>query len=169
MPDSAICVLIEEPGSWPASASALEETVRRAASAALEAAAPPGTETGAVCVRLTGAGPVRLLNRRWRGKDAATNVLSFPAARGAPAPPGELPPLGDLALAGPVVASEAQAADVPLTEHLAGLVVHGILHLLGYDHSDPAEAARMEEAERRIMARLGLPDPYAGEEETETS
>lgn len=97
------------------------------------------------------------LNRHYRGKDCATNVLSFPAEL----PAGvELPILGDLVLCAPVVAREAAEQGKPLQHHYAHLTVHGILHLLGFDHEDPREAEAMEHLEREILAGLGIEDPY---------
>lgn len=100
----------------------------------------------------------RALNRQYRGKDYATNVLSFPAEL----PPGvKLPLLGDLVICAPVVALEAIGQDKPLPHHYAHLVVHGCLHLLGLDHENDADAELMEARERRVLAGLGIPDPYA--------
>lgn len=100
----------------------------------------------------------RALNRQYRGKDYATNVLSFPAEL----PPGvKLPLLGDLVICAPVVALEAIGQDKPLPHHYAHLVVHGCLHLLGLDHENDADAELMEARERRVLASLGIPDPYA--------
>jgi probable rRNA maturation factor len=109
-------------------------------------------------VLLTDDASVQALNRDFRGKDAPTNVLSFPAAETA------LPYLGDIALAYGVCARESLAQGKPLEDHLAHLTVHGVLHLLGYDHQAHAEAEAMEEMERAILERLGVPDPYARDE-----
>ena len=109
-------------------------------------------------LRLVDADEGQALNRDYRGKDYATNVLSFPAEL----PPGlKLPLLGDLVLCAPVVAREAAEQGKPLAAHYAHLTVHGVLHLLGYDHMAEAEAERMEAEERRILAGLGIADPYA--------
>jgi probable rRNA maturation factor len=96
---------------------------------------------------------VRSLNERHRGKDAPTNVLAFPAA-------GRRCGEGDIALAFGVCDREAQAQGKPLGDHMAHLVVHGVLHLLGYDHAEPGEAERMEAIEREVLAALGIGDPY---------
>jgi probable rRNA maturation factor len=165
MPGFFISIDVTEPDSWPAPAGRLEEIVREAALAALELAGPPEPGAWEVSVTLTSSEAVRALNARWRGKDAPTNVLSFPAARDMPAPPGVARTLGDLVMAGPVVRAEAEAAGVSWEEHLAGLIVHGILHLLGHDHQNPRERREMEDMERRVMARLGFADPYAGYED----
>lgn len=97
------------------------------------------------------------LNHHYRGKDCATNVLSFPAEL----PKGvKLPVLGDIVLCAPVVAREARAQGKPLHAHYAHLTVHGVLHLLGLDHENPQEAEAMEQLEREILASIGLADPY---------
>jgi probable rRNA maturation factor len=97
------------------------------------------------------------LNRHYRGKDYATNVLSFPAEL----PEGvTLPVLGDIVLCAPVVAKEADEQGKPLAAHYAHLTVHGVLHLLGIDHEDPREAEIMEQLEREILSGIGIPDPY---------
>jgi probable rRNA maturation factor len=113
---------------------------------------------GEVCIALVDASEGRALNRQYRDKDYATNVLSFPA---------ELPRgvrsnlLGDLVLCAPVVADEALAQHKSRTDHYAHLCVHGTLHLLGYDHLDADAAEAMEALEIRILAKLGISDPYA--------
>ncbi len=97
------------------------------------------------------------LNREWRGKDYATNVLSFPA---------EVPPLdgvrvlGDVVLCAPVIVREAVEQGKSLEAHWAHLVIHGVLHLLGFDHTDGAGAARMETRETQLLTGLGFPNPY---------
>ena len=110
-----------------------------------------------LAIRLVDAKEGRALNRHYRGKDYATNVLSFPVEL----PPGvTLPLLGDLVICAPVVAREALEQGKPLAAHYAHLTVHGVLHLLGLDHEDEREAEAMEQLERDILAGLGLPDPY---------
>lgn len=97
------------------------------------------------------------LNRHYRGIDHATNVLSFPAEL----PPGVvLPILGDIVLCAPVVAREAREQGKPLRHHYAHLTVHGVLHLLGFEHEEEREAEAMELLERQILASLGIDDPY---------
>jgi probable rRNA maturation factor len=115
---------------------------------------------------LTDDASIRVLNAEWRGKDKPTNVLSFPAF---PVKPGDaIPPmLGDIVIARETVVAEALAEAKPFENHLSHLVVHGFLHLLGYDHEDDDEAEEMEAAERRILARLAIPDPYAVSDQTE--
>ncbi|MGV8921999.1 MAG: rRNA maturation RNase YbeY [Thermomonas sp.] len=116
-----------------------------------------------LAVRLVGNKEARALNRHYRGKDYATNVLSFPAdiADGVKMPKGvKMPLLGDLVLCAPVVAREAKEQKKSLAAHYAHLTVHGTLHLLGWDHEDSREAECMEQLEREILANMGLPDPY---------
>ncbi|ATS21620.1 heat-shock protein [Xanthomonas phaseoli pv. phaseoli] len=104
------------------------------------------------------------LNHHYRGKDYATNVLSFPAELPEGLPMGiKMPLLGDLVICAPVVAREAAEQGKLLAAHYAHLTVHGTLHLLGWDHEDDKEAEAMEQLEREILADLGIDDPYAGE------
>lgn len=151
---------------WVAALPEAEALARDAAEAAL-AAAVPGIGPAGIAVVLADDALVRSLNRDWRGKDAATNVLSFPAAEivaGArpPAPPDGMPlELGDVVLARETCVAEATAQRKPLAHHVNHLIVHGVLHLLGYDHAADDEAARMEGLETRVLASLGVPDPYA--------
>jgi probable rRNA maturation factor len=111
-------------------------------------------------IRVVGAPESRRLNRDWRGKDKPTNVLSFPAQdesfQGMEAPV----PLGDLAICAPVVAREAREQGKLVRAHWAHMVVHGVLHLVGYDHENDADADRMEGEEIHILARLGFDNPY---------
>ena len=112
----------------------------------------------ALAIRLVDIDEGRALNRDYRGKDYATNVLSFPAEL----PPGvALPLIGDLAICAPVVQREAAEQGKAARDHWAHLAVHGTLHLLGYDHLEDAEAVTMEALETRILAGLGIADPYA--------
>jgi probable rRNA maturation factor len=142
-------------------AAALAGGAARAAfrAAAEEAGLPPAAQV-VIGVTLTDDAEQRRLNRIWRGKDAPTNVLAFPAA-GPEAPPAGAPLLlGDVVLALETVAGEATSQQKPLGDHLRHLVVHGVLHLLGRDHEDAAEAVAMERLETAILAELGVPDPY---------
>jgi probable rRNA maturation factor len=108
---------------------------------------------------------LRALNRKWRGIDTPTNVLSFPALEtGQRVPPGLPRLMGDVVLAFETVAAEAAAQAKPLAHHLGHLVVHGVLHLLGWDHTRADEAERMEALETEALARLGVPDPYQARE-----
>jgi len=116
-------------------------------------------------IRIVGAAESRVLNRTWRGKDKPTNVLSFPADTSVPMPTDarsqEQLPLGDLAICAPVVAREAKEQGKELKAHWAHMVVHGVLHLLGYDHEDDRDANVMESREVKILARFGYANPYA--------
>ncbi len=112
---------------------------------------------GGLGLRLVGAAEGRRLNARYRGKDYATNVLSFRCDL--PQPEGR-PWLGDIVICAPVVAREAGVQGKRLTAHWAHMVIHGVLHLLGHDHLRPREAARMEALERRILAEFNISDPY---------
>lgn len=108
---------------------------------------------GQITLRFVGEEEGRALNSNYRGKHYATNVLSFPYA-----PPPEL--AGDLVVCLPVVIKEAEAQGKPAEAHFAHLVVHGMLHLQGFDHETEADATLMEAREREILSKLGYPDPY---------
>ena len=110
-----------------------------------------------LAIRIVDTEEARALNNDYRGKDYATNVLSFPAER---PPELKLPLLGDLAICAPVVLREAREQRKPPKDHWAHLTVHGVLHLLGYDHIVEGEAEAMEALETRILAGLGIADPY---------
>lgn len=126
--------------------------------AAAQAALAAAQREGAVVVLLTDDTGVQDLNSRFRGKDSATNVLSFPA------PPNPEDHLGDVALAHGVCVREAAEQGKTLAHHLQHLVAHGVLHLVGYDHETDDEAEDMEGLERVVMAGLGAPDPYGAEQ-----
>jgi probable rRNA maturation factor len=132
--------------------SIVRRAVTRAAAATLSTS---GTELAIV---LTDDSAIRLLNRDWRGVDAPTNVLSFPAKNAAGKELGEH--LGDIVLAFETIAREARGERKPFAHHVAHLAVHGFLHLVGYDHQGDADAAKMEQAEREILHELAIPDPY---------
>ena len=123
------------------------------------------TADSELTIRLVDAEEGQELNRTYRHKDYATNVLSFPAE----VPDGllDIPLLGDLVICVPVVEREAREQNKALEAHWAHLVIHGCLHLLGYDHIDDEEAEEMEGLERQLLAELGYPDPYRDDEETE--
>ncbi len=142
--------------AWPAAVPGLRAAVRRAARAALKAAPVAGPVE--LAVTLTDDAAMRDLNRTWRKKDKPTNVLSFPLAEGAM--PGEPNHLGDVVLARQTVEAEAAAQGKPVGDHLAHLVVHGVLHLLGFDHESAREARAMEGREVAVLAGLGIADPY---------
>jgi probable rRNA maturation factor len=130
----------------------IEKTVRHA----IAAAAAVATRAGELAVVLTDDSTIRGLNRDWRGIDAATNVLSFPTG----AAGGKPPLLGDIVLAYETVAREARDEGKPFAHHVAHLVVHGFLHLVGYDHEHGEDAEIMEQTERNILQRMAIPDPY---------
>jgi probable rRNA maturation factor len=140
----------------------------RAAARAALAAAPAGWAANAAAAELSivlgDDALLRRLNRQWRGKDKPTNVLSFPArdaaTHGTASPAGMPLPLGDVILAFDTVAGEAAVQGKTLAGHLAHLVVHGVLHLLGFDHEEAAAAARMETLETQVLAGIGVADPY---------
>jgi len=144
---------------WPPE-DALHELARRATDAViaqLSLEIPDGCE---LSLLFTDDAGISRLNGQWRGKDKPTNVLSFPAfpiRRGNALPPM----LGDIVLARETVEGEAIAESKPLANHLNHLVIHGFLHLIGYDHETDAEAEEMEEVERQVLAALAIPDPYA--------
>jgi probable rRNA maturation factor len=125
---------------------------------ALAAAAASEKVGGSVSLLLGDDASVAALNRRFRGKDGPTNVLSFPPAAAVEGAKGFL---GDIALAAETVVMEAEFQGKQFENHAAHLVVHGFLHLLGYDHAHPADAEAMEARERAILASLGIEDPYA--------
>jgi len=129
-------------------------TLRRWAAAACEGV--PAELT----IRVAGLTESRQANRRWRGRDAPTNVLSFPAAAADSPWSGPAPGLGDVLVCAPVVAREARDQHKALAAHWAHMVVHGVLHLLGHDHQEEPEAAAMEAREVEILASLGYSDPY---------
>jgi probable rRNA maturation factor len=114
-----------------------------------------GARAGEMGIRVVGSRESRLLNGRWRGRHRPTNVLSFPAA-----PDLRGRQLGDLVVCAPVIAREAREQGKALPAHWAHMIVHGTLHLLGFDHERAADARRMEGRERALLARLGIADPY---------
>jgi probable rRNA maturation factor len=132
---------------------------RRAVHAAVAHSRHPGLADSEVSLLFTSDEEVRALNAAWRGKDKATNVLSFPMAEEGDLASAQL--LGDIALAHGVCAREAADKDVSVETHAAHLVVHGTLHLLGYDHeTSDADAEKMEQVERLALASIGIADPY---------
>ena len=131
----------------------VKPAARRAIVKAADVLSTPSSELAIV---LTDDSTIRLLNRDWRGIDAPTNVLSFPANRAGGAPPF----IGDIVLAYETITREARAEHKPFAHHTAHLAVHGFLHLLGYDHVRKKDAEEMEQLERDILRRLRIPDPY---------
>ena len=143
--NSDICIAVLDP-RWRRSLARTEAVVRQAAVAALESFAG-----GPIAIALGDDALLRQLNRDFRGKDKPTNVLSFAASQGA----------GDVALAYETCRREARRQRKSFAGHVRHLVVHGTLHLRGFDHETAADAFAMEARERRVLRRLGLPDPYA--------
>jgi len=161
-------VSIDSDGEWDSS-SPWDTLARSAAEAAIAESAFPqlskSSRTVELSVRLTGDEEVRALNAQWRGKDKPTNVLSFPMAKAddlTKASDGPELLLGDVVLAKGVCAAEAQEKHVALEDHAAHLIIHGTLHLLGYDHMDDGAASDMEAREIRALARIGIANPYEG-------
>jgi probable rRNA maturation factor len=133
----------------------------RAARAAFTAASPARQEPCEATIVLTDNAEMRALNRAWRGKDSATNVLSFPAGDSPGAIAGQPRPLGDVVLAAETVLAEAGDRDIPAADHASHLVVHGMLHLLDFDHERDEDAEAMEALEIKVLSALGIADPYA--------
>ena len=164
--DRRITIDIAEPcAEWRKTVRGCRAICQAAGKAALAAAAPgllPGPAGIEFSIVLGDDAMLRRLNAKWRGKDAPTNVLSFPAQEGVIAmPQASAPlPLGDVVLAFGTVAEEAAAQGKALADHLAHLVVHGVLHLLGFDHQTAAAAGRMEGLETVVLGGLGVADPY---------
>ena len=163
-PRTSLDVIVEHAG-WEKAIAEPVPLLRRAAKAALAVARRDRRGTKArsvgIAVALIDDRAMRKLNRAYRGKDKPTNVLSFPAseteARGRP---GKRQALGDIAIALGTLRREAEAQGKTLADHLAHLMVHAVLHLLGYDHESKTEAEHMESLERRALAGLGIADPY---------
>ena len=149
-PSATVDVLINAK-AWKTAAPTIKKIVERAVAAAL-AAERIKTPVELSVVLATDAA-VQKLNKAYRGKDKPTNVLSFPA--------GDPSLLGDVVLAYGTVARDARAEEKLCQNHVSHLVVHGVLHLLGYDHERMPEAEKMETRETKILAGLGIPDPYA--------
>ncbi len=166
---TGLAVELDRTADWHSTAD--WEAIAGQAVAAAFAVSSHGGLAQAVCalsvsIRLAGDDEVRALNRQWRGKDKPTNVLSFPMLTVdeldilANTDDGELL-LGDLILAHGVCEAEARERQIPLSQHVSHLIVHGTLHLLGYDHIDDAQAEHMEALEVKALASLGLPNPYS--------
>lgn len=162
-----IDLVVEEEG-WLTALPDLPALAETAARAALDAAGL-SPEDHEIALLACDDARVADLNAEFRGKPSPTNVLSWPAHDLAPLSPGARPPLpplagplGDVAIALETCRREAETAGLPLKDHVLHLILHGCLHLLGFDHETEADAALMEDMERRLLARLGIADPYAG-------
>lgn len=171
-PADNLDILIDAPG-WTVALADVERLCETAVIAAL-AVGPTDLRDAEVSVLLTDDATMRRLNRTYRGHDAPTNVLSFEGSRECTVSRGaqvakmrtQPPFLGDIALGLDVTASEAGAAGKPIADHFRHLIIHGVLHLLGYDHQNDADAEVMERLEARVLDTLGVPDPYPGVSET---
>jgi probable rRNA maturation factor len=156
----AVDIVVASP-LW-ATQRSIKRLLRRAIG---EAASVTSTAVGELAIVLTDDSAIRTLNRDWRSRDAATNVLSFPTpetdhAHGTPRL------LGDIVIAYETTDREARAENKPFAHHAAHLAVHGFLHLAGYDHAEDIEAAAMENLETAILARLDVPNPYVARSAT---
>ncbi|GAB5501887.1 rRNA maturation RNase YbeY [Pyruvatibacter sp.] len=155
--------ILRENGDWD-TLDDVEKLIRTAVRAALQPSAGNAVDQVIeVSILLENDAALQALNKQWRNKDKPTNVLSFPAP---PLPDAMLAMqterhLGDIALSFDTLAAEARTENKALSDHLQHLVVHGMLHLQGHDHQTPDEADEMEDLERRILADLGIGDPYA--------
>jgi probable rRNA maturation factor len=144
-----VCVQFAAKGSGAPAQAFIEDCAARALAGA----------GGEVTIRIVDEAESAMLNERYRGRNGPTNVLAFPA--GDTVMSGdEAAPLGDIVICAPVVAKEAAEQGKPLQAHWAHIVMHGCLHLVGYDHAADAEARRMEQRERALLAELGIADPY---------
>ncbi len=162
-----VCDVVIEDPRW--SALDLEALAERAASAVLD---DLGYDPQSHEISLLGCDDARIatLNAEFRDKPAPTNVLSWPSAERGPSEPGGAPQplaegpfdaeLGDIAIAYETCAAEATAAQKPITDHVTHLIVHGVLHLMGYDHMTESDAKVMEQIEIRVLEKLGVADPY---------
>ena len=152
----SVDVLIQS-AKWkaePRAATIVRNAIRTAAIAA-------STARAELAIVLTNDSAIHALNRDWRGQDKPTNVLSFPAAQTHGTRPAASASLGDIVIAFETTAREAKAERKSLKDHLAHLAVHGFLHLVGYDHETLRDAKKMESLEVKILAGLGVSDPYA--------
>lgn len=145
-----IDIVIADP-RWEAEGDALEARLH-AAAAALASLTPL---EGEACLLLTDAAQMQELNREWRGKDRPTDVLSFEAG------PEARPCLGDIAIGHETARQDASEMGKPFADHIAHLLVHGLLHLVGHTHENEDDAALMEGLERQALEKLGIPDPYS--------
>lgn len=171
MSEPLVDLMIEEPG-WQAWAE-LAEAAESGARLALE---ETGRDPAEWQIALLACSDARIaeLNAGFRGRESVTDVLSFPAFHGAPpvasgGAPGSRTPLGDVAIALETTRKDASLRGLDLKDHVIHLILHSVLHLLGYDHMSVEEAAVMEELEVRALARIGLPDPYDFEPERNCS
>jgi probable rRNA maturation factor len=143
--------------AWEAALPDLSNLAERVVRESLAASGATLAADCELCVAFCDDAEVRALNAAWRGQDKSTNVLSFPT----PGPLAQKPLLGDVAIAYETVAREAAEQRKTLHDHTAHMIIHGFLHLIGYDHVTQGEAEAMEALERRVAQALGISDPYA--------
>jgi probable rRNA maturation factor len=148
-------------GDWPPLTTL--RCITRAAASAAAASVPDFPSIAEVSVLFTNDARMADLNAAWRGKAGPTNVLSFPAPA-LPSSPEATVSIGDIVLGCETVTKEAAQMHLTLADHISHLFVHGLLHLIGFDHDDDREAVAMEQLETAILAKLGIADPYAGSE-----
>lgn len=170
MSDPLIDLVVEEQ-AWEHYLPDLENLAETAAGLALDAAGLNAAQW-MICILACGDARIAELNREFRGRPTPTNVLSWPAFALAPERPGAIPPappvptdgpprpLGDVAIALQTTRREAAERAIPLKDHVIHLILHGCLHLLGFDHETEADAETMEGIEARALARIGVADPY---------
>ena len=155
----AVDILVEA-GPWNC-ANAIDAAIREAAQRAYDRSGRGGDGATQVVVVLSDDAAVQALNRQFRGQDKPTNVLSFPAADAVLGAPARSRHLGDIVLGYETVLRECEEQSVTLHDHVRHLVVHGVLHLMGFDHATDADAEQMEALEIRVLASLGVADPYS--------
>jgi probable rRNA maturation factor len=148
--------VVRHADAW-AEAGITDTMLESVARAALNAVPDLKSADCEIALVLTDDAEMHALNHTWRGKDASTNVLSFPAGETS----GETRYLGDVVLAYETSLKESREDNLAFPDHVSHLVVHGVLHLLGYDHASDSDAERMEEIERKVLEALGIADPYA--------
>ena len=164
-PAATLAVEVVRHGDAWARSPISDPAIELAANAAFTVALPAESAPCEITIALTDDAEIRALNRTWRDKDRPTNVLSFPAGEA----PGAQGALGDVVIAYETTEREAREDGVAHSDHVSHLVVHGVLHLLGFDHRDDAEAEKMEDLERQALASLGIADPYAREAAAEVT
>ena len=158
LPDGFVIDVSVEAGDWPAE-DVLSPLVERAVRAAFQVAVLKVLKNTEVSLLFTDDAAIKSLNARWRGKDGPTNVLSFPGSD----PQGDVygPLLGDIVFGFETISREAQELGVDFSDHLSHLTIHGLLHLFDYDHQETDEAELMESLEKRVLASIGVDDPYS--------
>lgn len=156
MSPSTVSVIVQDAAGRPDTPN--EKEIRGWANAAVEAG-----RDGEITVRIVTEEESADLNRRYRGREGATNVLAFPGDADYPKLDDEPRPIGDIVVCADVLARECADLDGPVDAHWAHVVIHGTLHLMGYDHVEDRDAEVMEERERELLADFGFPDPYAAD------